>query len=550
MLYYNRIYLRKVNPPPYPISNFTFSASINDLPRLSITRTTYPLRNNQYNKKEDTYTTSFIGENTVSDFNIIFSGNTADYTLFINDSILYGLEFNLVSKSTDNNLEYVMFNKFNRVICNKTMTLCQSYISSILNYFNNNLNLPSGYRGLGSIDYNFIFGRIDLDNTTLIDFLNSLEDYGLYWFIDYRNGYIYIKRYDNFTPSGNIKIIGDYSINVEKREFQGIKVIKEAYETILEEHIHIEDATSTSANYMTIGLTGNCNTIPGVYERVIDFNTPVKPYLYSWNINVFSNVYYAYIIMYYNKDGKCYIQNLYSNGDFCQDCDIWIYRVNIDRKTFYLKYKGKDAYGGCVYKCAEGEWNTWCQICGSAVWPYNNDICMVVIDGLPYYFCSSCNPNPPNDILGTHNDCYDKVFIGIATSQQTQVTIDGYLNPGNVSTGICLTNPEDTPCILTGDYLKQYEVYIGNELNKNCAVEKRFNSINSTTLYNLIVPYYQTLLNNPDRIVVNGNIFSAEIPQVGLRYNVQVGSRVINSMLLKSIEITPEGIRGEFVWPF
>jgi hypothetical protein len=124
------------------------------------------------------------------------------------------------------------------------------------------------------------------------------------------------------------------------------------------------------------------------------------------------------------------------------------------------------------------------------------------------------------------------------------------VNPGDLSTGLCLTNPEDANCILIGDYLTQYETYLGNTTYKNCAVEKRFSNIPNSVINYLIKPYYLTMLANPERLVIQGNIYSYTIPQVGLRYNVRVGERTINSMLLRSIDISPEGMRGELVWPF
>ncbi|MGB9637855.1 MAG: hypothetical protein ACPL1F_00960, partial [bacterium] len=101
-----------------------------------------------------------------------------------------------------------------------------------------------------------------------------------------------------------------------------------------------------------------------------------------------------------------------------------------------------------------------------------------------------------------------------------------------------------------GDYLKSETWTLGNNLSTNCAIEKRFSGILSSDLVYLVIPYYNLLLNNPNRTILRGIIFSPDIiPQVGKRYNVRVGSDVYNSMLLRSIEITPQGIRGEFVFP-
>lgn len=554
MLIYNKIYLEKIFPPAYPISNFTFSYSINSLPTLSITRPIYSLRSNVYGKKENIYTTAITGEDIINDFNLKYETSSADGSILNIDNILYDLEFNLVSKNSDNILEYVMFNKLNRVICSKTMTLCQTYVSDVINYFNNLLNQPSGYTGLSSIDYNFILGRIDVDNTTLVDFLNSLEDYGLYWYINYQSGSIVIKRYDNFTSSGNLRIIGDYSINVEKREFQGIRIIKEAYESILEDRIHIEEYTeyNLNLNKIQVVLMGDCSTAPiTTLVKNITFKTPVKPYLYNWNITVFSadpyysTIYSAYAIIYYNKE-KIYIEILDQNST-CYECEVAIFSyIAPNGVKYYFKYKS-NTWEGCIDYCAGGPWSSFCA-------GYN--VCKAekrIDDGnlIIYDNCSSTPPERRLDrVIGSSNDCYEGVEIIAVGPEQKRVIIDGYLNTGNLSSGICLENPEDSQCILTGDYLKQYEIYLGNNLYKNCAVEKRFNGITSTVLYNLIVPYYQTMLNNPDRIVVNGYIWDLNIPQVGERYNVIVGDRVINSMLLRSIEITPEGMRGEFVWPF
>lgn len=554
MLIYNKIYLEKIFPPAYPISNFTFSSSINSLPTLSITRPIYSLRSNVYGKKENIYTTAISGEDIINDFSLKYQTSSADGSILNIDAILYNLEFNLVSKNSDNILEYVMFNKLNRVICSKTMTLCQTYVSDVINYFNNLLNQPSGYTGLSSIDYNFILGRIDVDNTTLVDFLNSLEDYGLYWYINYKNGSIVIKRYDNFTSSGNLRIIGDYSINVEKREFQGIRIIKEAYESILEDRIHIEEYTeyNLNLNKIQVVLIGGCSTAPiTTLVKNITFKTPVKPYLYNWNITVFSadpnypTIYSAYAIIYYNKE-KIYIKILDQNST-CFECDVAIFSyIAPNGVKYYFKYKS-NTWEGCINYCAGEPWSLFCS---------GYDVCKAEkrIDDNNLIIYDNCSSTPPerrlNRVIGSLNDCYEGVEIIAVGPEQKRVIIDGYLNTGNLSSGICLENPEDSQCILTGDYLKQYEIYLGNNLYKNCAVEKRFNGITSTVLYNLIVPYYQTMLNNPDRIIVNGYIWDLNIPQVGERYNVIVGDRVINSMLLRSIEITPEGMRGEFVWPF
>lgn len=556
MLIYNKIYLEKIFPPAYPISNFTFSYSINSLPTLSITRPIYSLRSNVYGEKENIYTTAITGEDIINDFNLKYETSSADGSILNIDNILYDLEFNLVSKNSDNILEYVMFNKLNRVICSKTMTLCQTYVSDVINYFNNLLNQPSGYTGLSSIDYNFILGRIDVDNTTLVDFLNSLEDYGLYWYINYQSGSIVIKRYDNFTSSGNLRIIGDYSINVEKREFQGIRIIKEAYESILEDRIHIEEYTEYYHWFSGSGtqaiIIGSCPYAPlTILKKNIEFKNPVKPYLYSWNISVFSadpihsTPYSSVLVVYYNKE-KIYIYSLNQNFS-CNDCGVAIQSYKAPNGVeYYLRYRILEE--SCKDWCRWREWNTWCD---GYYPPSNPYVCVAITETEGYTDC----PSTPSEfrlskVIGTNNDCYDGVEIVVVGPEQKKVIIDGYLNTGNLSSGICLENPEDSQCILTGDYLKQYEIYLGNNLYKNCAVEKRFNGITSTVLYNLIVPYYQTMLNNPDRIVVNGYIWDLNIPQVGERYNVIVGDRVINSMLLRSIEITPEGMRGEFVWPF
>ncbi len=125
----------------------------------------------------------------------------------------------------------------------KTQTQCQLSLLGVMNYilsfypqfssYINNHNIPN----IGKIY------RYDFNDIGIIGYLQYLEEFGYYWFIDMENSNLVLNRYDNVIYKESNHLVSKYS-NIMIRdifpEYKNIYLIKEPYSDNLEREIVLD----------------------------------------------------------------------------------------------------------------------------------------------------------------------------------------------------------------------------------------------------------------------------------------------------------------------
>ncbi|MGB9637856.1 MAG: hypothetical protein ACPL1F_00965, partial [bacterium] len=426
------------------ISNFVYRNSINTLPEIEVQVPIYNLRNNTFGEFSKRLLTKMSGEDYITDFYFkIFNGATE-----WNYNLNYG--FTLKEKRIDSVYRYLMYDELNKVICNKTKTLCRTTLNEVLSYYYYNLNRPFNFPGFSNNAYNITFGKIDVDNLSLIDFLNNLNEYGIYWYID-SNGVINLERYTNLTSVGTITLltsVGNFDIDITKEriDFSGVKIIKEP----------LESPIKTTEERKII-------TFANDYHKEATFNLPVKVRpsfnLYSITVRQIaggSGLRWAAGWGYYNsEDNKFYYEGLLEYPDWCAcstlNCNIR--RLYFLENNIMIEYACRD--DGCqawTLDCNSYPCNTIHVVsCGYITMVENH---FKSSNNYAYYNCSETGNCNVYNAFDNIDDCYDTIVVSISTyyaNAQFEVILT--FNPNNLNSNIlpgpiCEVNNEDIPCIL------------------------------------------------------------------------------------------------------
>lgn len=157
----------------------------------------------------------------------------------------------------------------------KTQTQCKLSLLGVMNYilsfypqfssYINNHNIPN----IGKIY------RYDFNDIGIIGYLQYLEEFGYYWFIDMENSNLVLNRYDNVIYKESNHLVSKYS-NIMIRdifpEYKNIYLIKEPYSDNLEREIVLDASNpcvvlnNPARNYTIISST------PGTYLLAFTVN--------------------------------------------------------------------------------------------------------------------------------------------------------------------------------------------------------------------------------------------------------------------------------------
>jgi hypothetical protein len=527
--------LNQLSKIGYQITNFTYKNSINDLPKLSF---------QAKKQKEIQIIDNFFNSPNfkITDFNLKITDINNDTTY----EYLNNLEFNLIQRDIEGNYQYEQFHNFRYPANLNTQTLCKIYIDDILYYYLNKLNcLPEGFNDF-YFDVDWIaFRKFDIDNKSLIDILNHLQEYGYYWYVWEDN--IYINSYTNLMPQGTIELIQP-QIQTYKNQETSMVLIKEPS--------HQEYPTKYTYK------------LPQAYNLTyeIKLDKPLK--FNSWNVfynldlgNLQPTDYYAIrVYAYDSKTNK--IASIYRfqqhNGTFYPESAIAY--VSKDGFDFYFVYIGplnlpKCAGNPLVLTCLANFTNP----------------CYIVI-GNATYDCDN-NPNEIDLYSLDYGDCYDTIIIKYYGNKQIGPNNYFELKMGVslISDAYCLPSGLDNNCIEVNDFEFTQQIHKINSNNCYKIPEKRFSNIIYNTDWNNIINYYNLLVSSPEFFEIRSYIFPEYIQYFGNRvdlvYNIQYNNIedipipppssdfpikktiTFKNFLFKEIEITPQGIVGVFGYP-
>ncbi len=203
------------------IENFSYRNSINSLPTAKV----YLL--SSFNNLR---------------YSLSFKERRKEY-IFINPKT----SFNVVNRDWSKglwSLDLVYANFMNYPPKNKTETICSRSLLGIMNYilvfypqftnYFNSHNIPN----IGKVY------RFDFNDMGIIGYLQYLEQFGYYWFIDMVSSNLVVNRYNNPIYKESNRLISNYSdleITDELPEYKSIYLIKEPYDDNLVRKVVLDE---------------------------------------------------------------------------------------------------------------------------------------------------------------------------------------------------------------------------------------------------------------------------------------------------------------------
>ncbi|MGC8816048.1 MAG: hypothetical protein ACP5O4_07680 [bacterium] len=198
-------------------------------------------------------------------------------------SISYGNYFKLVNLNPINafdiinrrwekiwkiSLRYANFMKY--IPKDKTITQCNISLLGVMNYILSFYPQFTSYlKGHNIPNIGKIY-RYDFNDIGIVGYLQYLESFGYYWFIDMDNSNLIINRYNNPIYKENNHLIYDYSdISIDEilPEYKNIALIKEPYTDNLERRIVLDAQNpcvvlkNPARNVSIIYQTGDANLL-------------------------------------------------------------------------------------------------------------------------------------------------------------------------------------------------------------------------------------------------------------------------------------------------
>jgi hypothetical protein len=520
--------LNQLFKPGYQITNFIYRNSINDLPKLNI---------QAKKQKEIQIIDNFLNSPNfkITDFNLKIT-TIYEWGYSFSYQYLNNLEFNLIQRDIEGNYQYEQFHNFRYPANLNTQTLCSVYINDILSYYLSKLNcIPQEFNGFVYNINNITFRKFDIDNKSLIDILNQLQDYGYYWYV--WEDKIYINSYTNLTPQTTIELI--------QPQIQAVRNNDTSF-VLIKEPSHQEYPKK-----YTYKLPQSYNL---TYEIKLD-----KPLKYnSWVVYLdldlgilnYNDFYAVRVYAYNSKTNKI----------------ASIYREQVNDGSFYpesaIAYVAKDGYN--YYFIYEGPpaWTPQCLGNPTLLTCISNFAhpCYIAIGNLTY----NCDDN--SDDISRYSlfsgDCYDTIIVKYYGNKQIGPNNYLELRMGvfTLNDAYCLPDGLDNNCIEFNDFEFSQQIHTINQSNCFKIPEKRFsNIIYSSDWYN-IVNYYELLASLPEFFEIKSYLFPEYIQYFGKRvnlvYEVKYNLGAINkkeitfkNFLFKEIEITPQKIMGVFSYP-
>jgi hypothetical protein len=449
-------------------------------------------------------------------------------------SYLYGLEFNLIQRDTEGNYQYEQFHNFRYPANLNTQTICSVYINNILDYYLSKLNcVPQGFNSFVYNINNIAFRKFDIDNKSLIDILNHLQDYGYYWYV--WQDKIYINSYTNLTPQGTIQLIQP-QIQAYKNQETSLALIKEPSNQEYKRSYFFKLPTSND------------------FIEVFKLEKPLKynNWIVYLNLDlgiVQYNDWYAVRVYAYNSETKK-VASIYrfqrSDGSFYPES--YISSFNIDGITYYFVYEG---------------------------YPAGTRKCRGVSDPHPCYHnferpCAVFFPTIGYDCIDdywevlqytlTPGNCYDTIIVAYYGNLLVgpNNSLELRMGVSNLNNAFCLPAGLNSNCIEFNDFEFTEQIHTINPSNCYKIPEKRFSNIIYSTDWNKIINYYQLIASSPEFFEIRSYILPEYIYYFGKRVNLVYNIYpyyytneyiYFYNFLFKEIEITPQGIIGVFGYP-
>ncbi len=513
--------LNQLSKSGYQITNFTYKNSINDLPKLNF----------QAKKQKEIQIKDFINipDFKITDFNLKLKdiNNNTTYRY------LYDLEFNLIQRDSEGNYQYEQFHNFRYPANLDTQTICAVNINDILNYYLSKLNcIPQGFNSFVYNINNIVFRKFDIDNKSLIDILNHLQDYGFYWYV-WQNK-IYINSYTNLTPWATIKLIQP-QIQAYKNQETSFKLIKEP------------SNQEYNRSYFF--------KLPTNYEFTVEFKLEKPLKFNNWTVYlnldlgiVQYNDWYAIKIYAYNSETKkaaSIFRYQKDDGSFYPESNISFF--DKDQIYYYFVYEG---YPARTRKC-QGSTTLICL--SDFIRP------CVVITPTDIYDCT----NNYFDLLRytlNYGDCYDTIIVRYHGNLLVgpNNSLELRMGVSTLNNAFCLPTGLSPNCIEFNDFEFTEQIHTINQSNCYKIPEKRFSNIIYPSDWTKIKNYYELIASSPEFFEIKSYILPEYINYFGKRVNLiyNIYSRIGNeeniifrNFLFKELEITPQGIVGVFSYP-
>jgi hypothetical protein len=456
--------------------------------------------------------------NTSFDLPLLF------YTLYLqiknkinNNTILnFSLPFEIISREWDGllNLTLTYGNIFNFTFTppanTKTTTLCNQSLTSIYNFYLSLFNCFNNYFSPSPLSLsNFIFYKYEPYDTSFIDFLNQLSEFGYLWFIDFQNNSLpklsFVDITNLPTPIETITHFSDISITTEYPLYNTVKLIK-------------EPDTNNLPTEIILDKENPCFTLP------FPISTMGIGFTVEWSEGPF-----PYVLYFDGLGGiggqvsqlATSLRNMNATGKQVEDCQ--------GRYKFLIR--GIFACGCCI--------NVLRDVCD------RYDSQTETVDCGCSQDCISCYGFPLD------NNCVREIRIepsgayGIQQlSKNTKVKIN--LNWQY----ICLTPSERPDCLLTGsdfsfnNSLLTHTISIANKYSCNIApYEIRISNINNF-LWNRFIQYQTFKATKKKRIIRLSNpIFNSL--KLGYTYNISLPQNLtLTNCLLVEYNISTDDKGG------
>ncbi|MGB9637948.1 MAG: hypothetical protein ACPL1F_01435 [bacterium] len=155
-----------------------------------------------------------------------------------NYSLSLNLNFEITNRSWDGllNLNLIYGNIFNFTFTppsnTKITTLCNQSITSIYNFYLSLLNCFTSYFSASPIYLsNYIFYKYEPYDTSLLDFLNQLEQFGYFWFLEFKDNILpklsLVDILNLPTSIETINMFSNINISTEYPLYNTVKLVKE-----------------------------------------------------------------------------------------------------------------------------------------------------------------------------------------------------------------------------------------------------------------------------------------------------------------------------------
>lgn len=376
-----------------------------------------------------------------------------------------------------------------------TQTLCSYTPLQILNYFLTAYSCISNYFDLVSFLYNVSLLKVYRfePNISFLDYLNFLQQFGFYWFIDWITSYrprLYINHRLNYINKGNVVGGSKITITSENPKYNALKLIKEAYDDNIPRTITIKgdnpcvDIPAIQPNPSAIQILQNNNNL-----GVIGFNETGNKFVLYTGVDV----------------GQC-------AGRTISDCNNQYAHSFVNESISNCSNPNCMPAGLNVRYC--GSYKVGGEGAGSSIlcnWTWNTGECITKIK----IFAQGCtfedNFPPTVQVVIKINTNY------LCSPPPCIITNDTEYNFDKTQKAILISIPNNIPCNIA-----PYEITLQN--------------INEA-LWNLAVNYYTFISQRPKRTIRIENPIFDNKPNVGYFYNIVLGNYTFNNCLLTSFEI-------------